>query len=474
MTGGLPTESGKAGAETKRCGKDVVKGKTKDQLSIGVVLAVVLVSGYLLFTTSPRLGLDLRGGMNVVLTARPEKGQKLTEDSVAQAQLIVGERVNGLGVTEPVIERQVGSPNIIVQLPGIKDPNKALSVIGRTATLEFREVLGTRDAASPSLGKQPKKQKKPTLAPDELLDRDGQVIYKLASPSMTGKSIQQAQVAFDSKNNQPQVNFTMTSAGAAEFEAVTRKLLKKQMAIVLDNKVWSAPTIQSVISGGSGQITGTFSLEEVKNLVLVLNTGALPVSLDVTEQRVVGPTLGADALRAGLYAGLVGLAIVAVFMLVMYRGLGLISIAALGVFGGIFGGELLATRATLTLPGIAGIIMTIGLAADSSIVFFERFREEIRHGKTARSSAGGGFTHAFRTIIDADAVSVIIAITLIALSFLYFGPGPVRGFALTLTMGIVADVATAFFFTRPTVILLAGLPLLSNPLFIGVRKEGQS
>lgn len=451
-----------------------MKGKTKDQISIGVILALALFSGYLLLTTSPKLGLDLRGGMNVVLTARPEKGQKLTEDAVSQAQLIVGERVNGLGVTEPVIERQVGSPNIIVQLPGIKDPNKALAVIGRTATLEFREVLSTRPAATPSLGKQPKKQKKVALGPNELLDRDGQVIYKLAPPSMTGKSIQKAQVGFDQRSNRPQVDFTMTSAGALEFEQVTRKLLKKQMAIVLDSKVWSAPVIQSVISGGSGQITGDFSLDEVKDLVLVLNTGALPVSLDVTEQRVVGPTLGSDALRAGLYAGIAGLAIVAVYMLIMYRGLGLISIAALVVFGGIFGGELLATRATLTLPGIAGIIMTIGLAADSSIVFFERFREEIRHGKTARSSAGGGFTHAFRTIIDADAVSVIIALTLIALSFLYFGPGPVRGFALTLTMGIVADVATAFFFTRPTVILLARLPLLSNPIFIGVRKEGQS
>lgn len=412
----------------------------KDSLSILVVIALVIGALFLLTKTPVKLGLDLRGGMMVVLAAKPLEGGKPTEDDIAQAQYIVEERVNGLGVSEPQIERQVGTPDIIVQLPGVKDPQEALSLIRSTALLEFKEVI------------------------------DSQTM-KLGPRLMTGKAISSAQVG-TTDLGQPKVLFQLTAAGEKQFAAITRRLApdKKQLAIILDGKVVSAPTVQSEITGGKGEITGKYSFDEAKDLVLVLNTGALPVKLDVAQQQTVGPTLGADSLAQALKAGLIGFLIVAVYMLIMYRGLGLVSISALLVFAAVFGGILQLVGTTLTLPGIAGIILTIGLAADSSIVYFERYREEFRRGKEPRASARSGFKHAFRTMADADATTLIIAATLIILSYLYFGAGPVRGFAFTLSIGIFCDLFTVSFFTRPVLNKLAGLALFKNPLFIGVRR----
>lgn len=406
---------------------------------------IALVAGalYWVMTSPPHLGLDLRGGMNVVETAKGTKQAKVTEDAISQAVLILSERVNALGVTEPQIERQIGTPNIIVQLPGIRDTKKALDIMGKTALLEFKPVLET--------------------------DKTTGAVTKLGPTVMTGKALQSAAVGFDTVGA-PKVDMVFTSNGATQFEKITSQLVGKQLAIVLDGKVMSHPVVNGVISGGRAEINGKFTLDEVKNLVLVLNTGTLPVTLRVTELRTIGPTLGQDSLNAALRAGIVGLAIVAVFLLLSYRGLGIIALAALAVFAVIFAGVLTAIGATLTLPGIAGIIMTIGLAADSSIVFFERFKEEVKKGKTPRSAAGQGFAFAFRTIIDADAVSLIIAVTLIALSYLFFGSGPVRGFAFTLSIGTLTDVFTAFFFTRPALQLLSETSLFKNPIFIGVRK----
>lgn len=412
----------------------------KDSLSIFVVIALVIGALFLIMKTPFKLGLDLRGGMMVVLAAKPLEGGKPTEADIEQAKYIVGERVDGLGVSEPQIERQVGTPNIIVQLPGVKDPNEALKLIRSTALLEFKEV-------------------------------ENDQTMKLGPTLMTGKAIKSAQVDTDDLGR-PKVSFQLTPEGTKKFAEITRRMApaKKQLAIILDGKVVSAPTVQSAITEGKGEITGKYSFDEAKNLVLVLNTGALPVKLDVAEQQTVGPTLGKDSLYQALYAGLAGLLIVAIYMLIMYRGLGLISIFALLIFASIFGGILNLIGNTLTLPGIAGIILTIGLAADSSIVYFERYREEFRRGKEPRASAKTGFRHAFRTMVDADATTLIIAATLIMLSYLYFGSGPVRGFAFTLSIGIFCDLFTVYFFTRPTLNKLAGLAIFKNPLFIGVRR----
>jgi len=422
-----------------------LRSRQKDIISLLVVLILVIGSLYLVFTTPPKLGLDLRGGMNVVLTAEEPDKSEVSEDAIAQAKLIIEERVNALGVAEPQIERQINSPNIIVQLPGVKDAKRALDIIGATAQLEFREVLNsgsTNTAGEPELG--------PVL--------------------MTGDALQSASVAFD-QLGKPKVNMSFTPEGARDFERITGELQGKQLAIVLDGKVMSAPNVNQQITGGNAEITGQFTLDEVRKVVLVLNTGALPVDLKVSSQQVVGPSLGQDSLDDGIRAGIVGFALVVIFLLLNYRGLALVSIVGLFVFGSIFAGALTAIGATLTLPGIAGIIMTIGLASDSSIVFFERFKEEVRKGKTSRSAAGQGFKFAFRTIIDADAVSLIIAVTMIALSYLYFGSGPIRGFAFTLSIGTLTDIFTAFFFTRPAIQRLSELSIFSNPTFIGVSKD---
>lgn len=413
--------------------------KQKDTIALLIVAALVVGALFLVWATPVKLGLDLQGGMLVVLSAKSDEGGKATEAEIDQAKFIVEERVNGLGVTEPQIERQIGSPNIIVQLPGIKDPDEALELIRSTAFLEFKEVLNEN---TQEMG--------PTL--------------------MTGKSIKGAQVGMDDLGR-PKVDFTLTASGTKRFGEITSRLIKKQLAIVLDGKVVSAPVINGIIDGGSGEITGKFTLDEANDLVLVLNTGALPVKLEVVQQQTVGPTLGQDSLRAALNAGILGMFLVAIFMLIMYRVLGLIAIASLLVFGAIFGGLLTAIGATLTLPGIAGIILTIGLAADSIIVYFERFREELRNGREPRVSAKNGFKHAFRAMVDGDLTTLIISATLIILSYLYFGSGPVRGFALTLSIGIFCDLFSVYFFTRPVFAKLAGLPIFANPTFIGARRS---
>ena len=418
-----------------------MKNRQRYLIFLAVVAVVVAVSLYLIFSTTPRLGLDLKGGTNIVLTAKETKGAKVTEEAIDQARLIVEERVNKLGVTEPIIERQVGTPNIIVQLPGIKNPDAAVKLIGKTALLEFKPVTGFKANGKPKLG--------PTV--------------------MTGSAIKQARVGFDQIGS-PKVDIQFTAKGTAQFARVTGQLVGKQLAIILDNKVMSMPTVNEQITGGRAEITGKFSLRQVKNLVLVLNTGALPVRLDVTEKRTIGPTLGMDSLRAGLFAGIVGLIIVAIYMLISYRGLGLISLVGLAIFASIFGGILTLMKATLTLPGIAAIILTIGMAADSSIVFFERFKEEVQIGKTTWVAADQGFAYAFRAILDADAVTLIIAATLLVLSYLYFGAGPVRGFAFTLSLGTLTDIFTAFFFTHSALALLSKWSIYQNPFFIGVRK----
>ncbi|HDP70281.1 MAG TPA: protein translocase subunit SecD [Actinobacteria bacterium] len=410
-----------------------------------ILFVVILIGASVYFIYPPakstRLGLDLKGGLSVLLTAKGTKEAPVTEDSMEQAMIIIRERVDKIGVAEPQIQRQ-GTNNILVQLPGIKDPQKALSIIGKTALLEFKPVISATE--------------------DKI---------ELGETLMTGKALSDASVSFD-QMNKPKVDMKFTTEGAKQFEDITGKMIGQKLAIVLDGKVMSAPTVQTKISGGSAEITGSFTVEEAKNLALVLQTGALPINLEISENRTVGPTLGRDSLKAGLIAGTVGLILVALYMVFYYRGLGLITTMALIVFGTLFWGLIAifgkAYLWTLTLPGIAGIILSIGMAADSSIVIFERFKEEVRAGKTMRMSADTGFKYAIKTMLDADFV------TLAAVVFLYFlAVGPVRGFALTLIMGICVDLFTAFFFTRPMLAYIAQFKFFNKPLFLGVKEAGR-
>lgn len=389
-------------------------------ITISIVLVVVLAAGVFMYSArSIKLGLDLKGGLSVVLTA---KG-KVDETKMDQAELVIRNRVDKLGVAEASIQR-LGDRNILVQLPGIKDPEKALSIIGKTALLEFK-IYST--------------------------DAKGKVV--LGPTLMTGDSVEGANVSFD-EMGKPVVEIQFSSEGAQKFADITSKYVKKQLAIILDKKIITHPNIEEPILGGKAQITGIGSVEEAKNIALVLQTGRLPVELSISEQRTVGPTLGQDSLLAGLRAGIIGLVLVVGFMLLMYRGMGLITVVALAMFTTVFLGiiSLLGylNLWALTLPGIAGIILSIGVAADSSIILYERVKEEVRGGRSFRSAADTGFVHALRTLIDADLTTFVSAAALFVI-----GIGPVRGFALTLMLGMAIDWFTFVMFTRAVLGIVA-------------------
>lgn len=411
--------------------------KQKYLLALGFVFVLLGVSLYGVFVRPPRLGLDLRGGLHVVLTAKEKPGAPITEEAMEQTKRIIDQRVNRLGVTEPGIERH-GRRNIMVQLPGIKEPQKALEVIGKTALLEFKPVLNFSEE---------KKE------------------YILGPTLLTGKALSSAKIGED-ELGRAAVDITFDKEGAKKFDEIAKELYQKQLAIVLDGVVVSDPVIQSTEYGGKAQITGDFTIDEARRLVMVLEYGALPVELEISENRVVGPTLGHDSLIAGLRAGIIGLVLVALFMVGFYRALGFLSWLTLTVFAVFLSGLLVVVNATLTLPGIAGIILMVGVAADSSIIVFERIKEEVRGGKTIRTAMDTGFTHGFRTFLDADLVILITAIILF-----WFGVGPVRGFALTLMLGIACDIFTSFFFTRSVLGLLARTRLVKHPKLLGMREE---
>lgn len=411
--------------------------KQKYLLALGFVFVLLGAAVYGLFVRPPKLGLDLRGGLHVVLTAKEKPGAPVTEEAMEQTKRIIDQRVNRLGVAEPGIERQ-GGRNIMVQLPGVKEPQKALEVIGKTALLEFKPVLNFDE-----------EEKK----------------YVLGPTLLTGKALSGAKVGED-ELGRPAVDITFNKEGAKKFDEIAKEFYQKQLAIVLDGVVMSAPVIQSTEYRGKAQITGDFTIDEARRLVVVLEYGALPVELEISENRVVGPTLGHDSLIAGLRAGIIGLVLVALFMVGFYRVLGFLSWLTLTVFAVLLGGLLVLVNATLTLPGIAGIILMIGVAADSSIIVFERIKEEARGGKTIRTAMDTGFTHGFRTFLDADLVALTTAIILF-----WFGVGPVRGFALTLMLGIACDIFTSLFFTRSVLGLLARTRLVKKPWLLGMRGE---
>lgn len=422
------------------------------------------VSIYGFIENRPGLGLDLKGGLSVVLTAKESKGSAITQKEMEQAIGIMQERVNKLGVSEPTIEQQ-GGKNIIIQLPGIKNANDALDVIGQRALLEFAIV--NKDYENQQVNK---------MNYDKA--RGKKVLGKTL---MTGKSIDTAQAGFssgqDQVTSQPVVNFTLKPEGEEIFGDITTKNVNKRLAIVLDGKIITAPTIQSPIRGGKGEINGIVSLKEARRIALVLQTGNLPFAIEISQHQVVGPTLGADSLKAAEIAGLIGLIFVALFMVGFYRVFGLITWATLTVYGSILAGLFVlvniilsqfgSAAASFSLPSIAAVIFMFGSAADSSIIVFERIKEEIRGGRTVRSAMDVGFSHGFKTFLDADLVAFITAAILF-----YFGIGPVKGFALIIMLGIIADLTTSFLFTRSVIGLMASYNVIKSTSLIGLRDKG--
>jgi preprotein translocase subunit SecD len=370
--------------------------------------------------------------------------KRIKEYAVDQSLEVVRNRIDEFGVSEPVIQRQ-GKDQIAVQLPGITEPEKAISLIGRTAQLKFHIVNDSVSAEDAQNGNVPFDS---ILLYQKITDKTtGQLISNVPfilkrEAVLTGDYLIDASVTF-TQNNLPAVQFTLDSAGSKLFEEITGQNVGKRMAIVLDNNVYSAPVIKSRIAGGSAIIDGISTLDEAKEIAIVLRAGSLPAPVTIEENRTVGPSLGQDSINAGIKAAGIGVLLIIIFMAVYYKLSGLVANAALLLNFVLIFGIMSQFEATLTLPGIAGIILTIGMSVDANVLIFERVREELRQGRTAFNALEYGYEKALSTIMDANITTIIAAIVLFQ-----FGTGPIKGFAITLSIGILASLFTAIFFTR--------------------------
>ena len=374
------------------------------------------------------------GGL-ITLTPSDAALAERIRQSVDQSIQIIERRVNELGLVEPTIQRE-GADRILVQVPGLQDPSRLKQILGKTAKLDFRMVDQSMTVEQAVATHPP--------ADAEILDGEGGQKYLIEKRVLvSGADLTDAQPGFDQRNSEPIVSFRFNSSGARKFAEATRQNVGKPFAIILDNKVISAPVIREPILGGSGQISGNFTVQQANDLAILLRAGALPAPLTVIEERTVGPGLGQDSINAGEHAAYVGAALVIVFMLVTYGLFGLFANVAVAINVAMIFGVLSMLSATLTLPGIAGIVLTVGIAVDSNVLIYERIREEVRAGRSAINAIDAGFSRALATILDSNITTFIAAAVLF-----YIGTGPVRGFAVTLGVGILTSLFTAFTLTR--------------------------
>ena len=378
------------------------------------------------------LGLDLRGGSHIVLQAKPtQQTPTITNEAMDGVLRVIRNRIDQLGVAEPVITRQ-GRDRIVAELPGIENPQRAIELIGKTALLEFIDT-GTRSLPQGAEWKDN----------DTVVLPDNKTTIKLPKQViLTGADLVDARAQFD-QFGRPNVAFTFKSSAAKKFEDYTTKNVGKYLTIALDNRVISSPVINSPIPGGHGVIEGGFTLESARDLAVLLRGGALPVPVEVVENRTVGPLLGRDSIDRSLHAGYVATVMVVLFMALYYGFSGVLADAALGVYTLMLFALLTLIGATLTLPGIAGFILSLGVAVDANVIIFEKVKEELRSGKTLRAAVSTGWSRAIVTILDSNATTLIGALVL-----LWLGTGPVRGFAVTLILGILTSVFTAIVVTR--------------------------
>ncbi|HEX4836190.1 MAG TPA: protein translocase subunit SecD [bacterium] len=387
------------------------------------------------------LGLDLQGGSHIVLQAEPTPETPMSNDAMDGVLRIIRNRVDQLGVAEPAITRQ-GRDRILVELPGIQNPQRAIDLIGKTALLEFV------DTATQSLPQGAEWQGTDTvILPDK---RQLKVPKKIV---LTGADLKDAQVQYD-PYGRPEVGFTFKSSAAKTFGDYTTKNVGKFLTIVLDNRVISSPVINSPIPEGRGVIEGGFTLESARDLAVLLRGGALPLPVKIVENRTVGPLLGRDSIDRSLRAGNIAFVLVGLFMLLYYRLPGFLADLALGVYTLILFALLSLLGATLTLPGIAGFILSLGVAVDANVIIFEKVKEELRARKTLRAAVSAGWSRAIVTIFDSNTTTLIGAAVL-----LWLGTGPVRGFAVTLILGILTSIFTAIVVTRVFVDLVLETPL---------------
>ncbi len=387
-----------------------------------------------------------RSGTDLQISLTTQARADVEDGAVRQALQTIRNRVDEYGVSEPIIQRQgLRGDRILVQLPGVANPERVKTLLRTTAMLELKLVQAGPAASRQSLID----QFNGTLPPGtEILESEPEngvaPSYYLvtAAPAISGRDLKTARLSQD-EMQLPAVSFTLNTDGSRKFSRVTGENVGRQLAIVLDDKVQSAPVIEGRISTPSAQITGSFTAREAEDLALVLRAGALPATIHYLEERSVGPSLGQESIDRGRAAAMIGLAIVVVFMLVYYKGAGVNAVVALALNLIIVLGAMNALGATLTLPGIAGLILLIGMAVDANVLIFERVREELAVGKTVRSAVDAGFAKALSAIVDANITTLVAAVFLFQ-----FGTGPVKGFAVTLSIGILASMFTAIFVSR--------------------------
>lgn len=393
--------------------------------AVAIILGVFLTFIYPL-ANSIKQGLDLQGGTHIVLEAEDTPDAPVTEDSLNRAVSIVERRINEMGLTEPLVQKE-GARRIIVELPGEKNPEKAIETIGKTAVMEFKDESG--------------------------------------ATRLTGKDLKTAKEQIEN-GNQNVVAIEFTDEGADKFSDLTAANVGHKIAILLDGEVLTAPVVNEPITGGKAVITGSRTLEEAKNLAILLRSGALPVKLKVMEVRTIGPSLGQDSKIKSEKAFAIGIVLIMIFLVVVYRMSGIVANVALLVYVLILLSILKYLDATLTLPGIAGIILSMGFAVDANILIFERFKEEVLVGKTLRTSMEAGFKRAFHTILDANVSVMIAAIVLIVM-----GAGTVKGFAVNLALGLIVSMFTAIIVSRSLLTWFINTNLLTNPWFYGLNRK---
>ena len=391
------------------------------------------MAGILGTTGQRNIDVTNNAGLITLTPSEPAITERVRQ-AVDQSIQIIERRVNELGLVEPTIQRE-GINRILVQVPGLQDPSRLKEILGKTAKLDFRMV-------DPSMTVEQAQDAHPSDS--EILDDEaGQRFLIEKRVLVSGADLTDAQPGFDQRSNEPIVSFRFNSSGARKFAEATQANVGKPFAIILDNKVISAPVIREPILGGSGQISGNFTVQSANDLAILLRAGALPAPLTIIEERTVGPGLGQDSINAGEHAAYVGAALVIVFMFATYGLFGLFANIAVAINVAMIFGVLSLLSATLTLPGIAGIVLTVGIAVDSNVLIYERIREEVRGGRTAINAIDAGFSRALATILDSNITTFIAAAVLF-----YIGTGPVRGFAVTLGIGIITTLFTAFTLTR--------------------------
>lgn len=390
----------------------------------GIAVAILLAFAVYIapLSNSIKQGLDLQGGTHIVLEAVDTPEAKVNDDAVNRVVKIIERRVNELGLTEPIIQRQ-GARRIIVELPGIKDPEKAIAMIGKTALLEFRDPQN--------------------------------------NTVLTGKDLKDSKAHMDG-SSRPLVAIEFSEAGTKKFADLTSKFVGQPIAILLDNEVLTKPVVNEPITGGKAVITGNRSMEEAEHLAILLRSGSLPVKVNIVENRTVGPTLGQDSKDKSVKAFAVGVIGILIFMCLFYRISGFIANISLLLYVMLLLVAMKMLNATLTLPGIAGIILSMGMAVDANVLIFERFKEEVRAGKTLRSAMDSGFSRAFTTIFDSNITTLFVAAVLF-----YLGAGPIKGFAVTLAIGIVLSMFTAITVTKYMLKFFIASNVVKNSKFFG-------